>query len=87
MARRLLLPIFLVAATAAAAAAGPGDATPTPALRGTTASDLAAKDCARARAHHKPCVLTFGTGDTINGTGRPARARSSTCRSSAGSTA
>jgi hypothetical protein len=69
MARRLLLPIFLVAATAAAAAAGPGDATPTPALRGTTASDLAAKDCARARAHHKPCVLTFGTGDTINGNG------------------
>jgi len=79
MARRLLLPIFLVAASAAAAAAGPGGPTPTPtptptpaagpALPGTSAKDLAARDCARARAHNRPCKLVFTTGDTINGTG------------------
>jgi len=70
MARRLLLPIFLVAAAATAAAADPGGAAaPAPALRGTSANDLAARDCARARAHHQPCQLVFRTGDTINGNG------------------
>jgi hypothetical protein len=50
--RRLLIPVFLIAA-AATAYADP------------TAGDMAQQDCARARKMHKTCVLTFG-GETIN---------------------
>jgi hypothetical protein len=50
--RRLLIPVFLIAA-AATAYADP------------TAGDLAQQDCARARKLHKTCVLSFG-GETIN---------------------
>jgi hypothetical protein len=58
MTRRLLIPIFLLAATTAAAADTPS----TP-----TAGDLAAQDCARARKQHKTCVLSFTSGDTVDG--------------------
>ncbi len=61
MTRRLWIPIFLVAATAAVAAADTRADAPS-----ATASDRAASDCARARKAGKTCVLTFG-GDTIKG--------------------
>ena len=31
------------------------------------ARDLAAQDCSRAKKAGKPCVLTFGAGETIEG--------------------
>ncbi|HTJ45209.1 MAG TPA: hypothetical protein VL463_24050 [Kofleriaceae bacterium] len=54
--RRFLIPVFLLAATTATAFADG---------KSTNATDLANQDCARARAQHKTCVLTFG-GETIN---------------------
>jgi hypothetical protein len=42
--------------------------TATPALaQKEDARDLAAQDCSRARKAGKDCVLTFGTGETIEG--------------------
>jgi hypothetical protein len=61
--RRLLIPVFLVA-TATAAFAQPAQPAPSAA---PTAGDMAAQDCARARKAHKACVLTFSTGDTVDG--------------------
>ncbi len=54
--RRFLLPLFLLASSAAAYA----DTAPK-----ADASDLAQQDCSRARKLHKTCVLSFG-GETIN---------------------
>jgi hypothetical protein len=65
MTRRLWIPIFLVAATAAVASAD--NRAPAPASGTATAADRAAGDCARARKLGKACVLTFGEGDTISG--------------------
>ena len=67
MTRRLWIPIFLVAATAAVASADNHAPAAGAAPATATAADRAAGDCERARRAGKACVLTFGTGDTING--------------------
>lgn len=61
MTRRLLIPIFLVAAASSSALAQPA------ASAQQDPKDLAAQDCTRARKLHQSCTLTFTTGTDIAG--------------------